>query len=83
MRKVLIPLLCLLFSLSTVAKDRLSIYDDYELGTELMSMTTVKVDANMGYIYLAGLQDSWVKAVNIQKELGFIKEWKIYASDLP
>jgi hypothetical protein len=46
-------------------------------------MTTVKVDANMGYIYLAGLQDSWVKAVNIQKELGFIKNWKIYASDLP
>jgi hypothetical protein len=34
-------------------------------------------------IYLAGLQDSGVKAVNIQKELGFIKNWKIYASDLP
>jgi hypothetical protein len=51
MRKVFIPLLCLLFSFSIVAKGRLSIYDDYELGTELMSMTTVKVDANMGYIF--------------------------------
>jgi ABC-type branched-subunit amino acid transport system substrate-binding protein len=83
MRKVLIPLLCLLFSFSIIAKYRLSIYDDYELGTELISMTTVKVDANMGDIYLAGLQDSWVKAVKIQKELGFIKDWKIYGSDLP
>lgn len=46
-------------------------------------MTTVKVDANMGDVYLAGLKNSWVKAVKIQKELGYIKDWKIYASDLP
>jgi ABC-type branched-subunit amino acid transport system substrate-binding protein len=26
---------------------------------------------------------SWVKAVKIQKELGGIKDWKIYGSDLP
>ena len=49
----------------------------------IMTVTTVKVDPNMGDVYLAGLQNSWVKAVKIQKELGYIKDWKIYGSDLP
>lgn len=47
-----------------------------------MTMTTVKIAPNMGDVYLAGLRESWVKAVKIQKELGFIKDWKIYGSDL-
>ncbi|MFT7417797.1 MAG: hypothetical protein ACI9DS_002971, partial [Glaciecola sp.] len=66
-----------------IAKDRLEIYEDYDVGKEVMVITTVKVDPNMGDIYLAGLSQSWVKAVKIQKELGFIKDWKIYGSDLP
>jgi len=71
-----------LLSYSVVAKDRLEIYEDYDLGTEIIAMTTVKIDANMGDVYLAGLRESWVKAVKIQKELGYIKNWKIYGSDL-
>ncbi len=82
MKNKLIILFCLLFSYSAVAKDRLEVYEDYELGTEIMAMTTVKIDPNMGDVYLAGLRESWVKAVKIQKELGFIKDWKIYGSDL-
>ncbi|MCL1066459.1 hypothetical protein L2735_06505 [Shewanella olleyana] len=83
MNKTLIMALCVLVSSSVFSKDRLEVYEDYDIGTELMMMTTVKVDPNMGDIYLAGLQSSWVKAVKIQKELGFIKDWKIYGSDLP
>ena len=83
MKKILITLVCVVFSSILVAKDRLEIYDDYDLGSEIMLMTTVKVDANMGDVYLAGLSQSWVKAVKIQKELGSIKGWKIYRSDLP
>lgn len=71
-----------MLSYSVVAKDRLEIYEDYDLGTEIIAMTTVKIDANMGDVYLAGLRESWVKAVKIQKELGYIKNWKIYGSDL-
>ena len=82
MKNGLITLLCVLFSYSVVAKDRLEVYEDYELGTEIMTITTVKIDPNMGDVYLAGLQQSWVKAVRIQKELGYIKDWKIYGSDL-
>jgi hypothetical protein len=82
MKNVLITLLCVLFSYSVVAKDRLEIYEDYDLGTEITMMTTVKIDPNMGDVYLAGLRESWVKAVKIQKNLGYIKDWKIYGSDL-
>ena len=83
MKKLLITLLSIVFSCSLQAKDRLEIYKDYDLGSEIMAVTTVKVDPNMGDVYLAGLQQSWVKAVKIQKELGYIKDWKIYGSDLP
>ena len=83
MKKILIALACVVFSSILVAKDRLEIYDDYDLGSEIMVITTVKVDANMEDVYLAGLSHSWVKAVKIQKELGSIKGWKIYRSDLP
>ena len=83
MKNMLITLLCLVFSFAVSAQDRLEIYEDYDIGTEVMVVTTVKVDANMSDVYLAGLKNSWVKAVKIQKELGFIKDWKIYGSDLP
>jgi len=82
MRNRLIVLVCILFSFSVVAKDRLEVYKDYDLGSQIFSITTVKIDPNMQDVYLAGLRESWVKAVKIQKELGFIKDWKIYASDL-
>lgn len=83
MKKTVITLVCLVFSSVLIAKDRFEIYEDYDVGKEVMVITTVKVDPNMGDIYLAGLSQSWVKAVKIQKELGFIKDWKIYGSDLP
>ena len=82
MKYGLLKLLCLLIGFSAVAKDRLEIYEDYDLGKEIITMTTVKIDPNMEDVYLAGLRESWVKAVKIQKELGFIKDWKIYGSDL-
>jgi hypothetical protein len=82
MKNVLI-ILFTVFSFTTLAQERLEVYQDYDLGTEITLITTVKIDANMEDIYLAGLRNSWVKAVSVQKELGFIKDWKILASDLP
>jgi len=83
MKRIIITLVCIVFSSLSVAKERLEIYEDYDVGKEVMVITTVKVDPNMGDIYLAGLSQSWIKAVKIQKELGFIKDWNIYGSDLP
>jgi hypothetical protein len=71
----------MLFAVSSQAE--LEIYKDYDIGNEIISMTTVKIDPNMGDVYLAGIRESWVKAVRLQKKLGFIKDWKIYSSELP
>lgn len=38
-----------------------------------MVITTVKVDPNMGDIYLAGLSQSWVKSVKFKKNLALSK----------
>ncbi|TWX63488.1 hypothetical protein ESZ36_22210 [Colwellia demingiae] len=83
MKIVNIFLLMLLVSLNVVAQDRLEIFKDYDLSKEVLSVTTVKVDPNMEDIYLAGLTKSWIKAVKIQKDLGHIKDWNIWASELP
>ena len=83
MKNISILILTLFVSLQVVAKDRLEIFKDYELGKEILSVTTVKVDPNMEDVYLAGLTKSWIKAVKLQKELGYIKDWKIWASELP
>ena len=83
MKKVMVFIASILLSCSAVSKDRLEVFKDYDLGTDIFSITTVKIDPNMEDIYLAGLSQSWVKAVKIQKELGYIKDWSIYASDLP
>ncbi|MEW6999168.1 hypothetical protein AADZ86_15895 [Colwelliaceae bacterium BS250] len=83
MKKISIFILTLFVSLQVVAKDRLEIFKDYDLGEEILSVTTVKVDPNMEDVYLAGLTKSWIKAVKLQKELGYIKDWKIWASELP
>lgn len=74
-------LICLIFAVSAQAE--LEVYKDYDLGSEIISMTTVKIDPNMRDVYLEGLRDSWVKAVKLEKKLGYIKDWKIYGSELP
>jgi hypothetical protein len=76
-----LSLCCILFAFSSQAE--LEIYKDYDLGTEIIVMTTVRIDPNMEDIYLAGLRESWIKAVRLQKKLGYIKDWKIYGSELP
>lgn len=76
-----VSLCCILFAVSSQAE--LEIYKDYDLGREIMVMTTVRIDPNMEDVYLEGLRESWVKAVRLQKELGYIKGWKIYGSELP
>ncbi|KGJ90162.1 hypothetical protein [Colwellia psychrerythraea] len=76
-------LITLLVSLPVTAQDRLEMFKDYDLSKEVLSVTTVKVDPNMEDVYLAGLTKSWIKAVKIQKDLGHIKDWNIWASELP
>ena len=68
---------------TAVAQADIEMYEDYELGEGVASITTVKVDANMFEVYLEGLMQTWVAANNVAKELGHIASYGIYASELP
>ncbi|WP_206486066.1 hypothetical protein [Thalassotalea sp. G2M2-11] len=83
MKRAISVALSFLLCFSAVGKDRLEVYQDYDLSNEIIMLTTVKIDPNMEDVYLAGLSQTWIKAVKLQKQLGYIKDWGIYGSDLP
>jgi len=68
---------------SGAAVAELQPWRDYDLGEQVISMTTIKVDANMTGEYLAGLKQTWVAANDVARELGHIADYHIYGSDLP
>ena len=68
---------------STVARADLEPFKDYDTSAAVWSVTTVKVDSNMGDAYLEGLAKTWVSTNEIAKKLGQIEEYHIYRSDLP
>ena len=76
--------LALVFGLcATIAVADLKPWEDYEVSDAVWSVTTVKVNANMGDAYLEGIRDTWVAGNKVAKELGQIEDWAIYRSDLP
>ena len=58
-------------------------WEDYDISDAVWSVTTVKVDSNMGDAYLEGLRETWIPGNKISMELGQIEDWAIYRSDLP
>ena len=68
---------------SSAAFADLDPWKDYEVSDAVYSVTTVKVDSNMGDAYLEGLRDTWIPGNEISKELGQIESWSIFRSDLP
>ena len=72
-----------LLAFATPAQAQLEIYDDYDVSDAVWSISTVKIDANMGDYYLEGLRSTWIASNKVAKELGQIEDYSIYASDLP
>jgi hypothetical protein len=58
-------------------------WEDFQVSESVWSVTTVKVDANMGNAYLEGIAQTWVPSNEVAKELGHIEDYAIYRSDLP
>jgi len=73
--------LLLLFSASAFAQ--LEPWKDYTVSKELYSVTLIQVDPNMDDDYLEGLRDTWVAANKVSMQLGQIKDFAIYRSELP
>ena len=73
----------LLVCFAGVASADLEPWTDYEVSPGVSNVTTIKVDSNMIDKYLEGLRDSWVPANKVAMELGQIKDYGIYVSQLP
>ncbi len=83
MRIKLILIIVTLFTAAGAAFADLEPYKDYDVSDAVWSVTTVKVDANMGDAYLEGIKNTWASGNKVAMELGQIESWSIYRSDLP
>ena len=83
MRVALLIISLILISISFSANAQLEPWADYDISDKVWSVTTVKVDPNLGDDYLEGLRDSWVAANKVAKSLGQIVDYSIYRSETP
>lgn len=58
-------------------------WTDYDVSDNVYSVSTIQVKPNMDDAYLEGIRETWVKTNELAKELGQIKDYAIYRSDLP
>jgi hypothetical protein len=57
------------------------VYKDYEPSEEHVQLTVVSVEPNYLDDYLVKLKRTWVRGMDIQKELGYIKDYSVFTSD--
>lgn len=66
------------FAAAAPAAAQLQVYEDYEPSEEVIEMTLVKVEQGQLDTYLEGLKQTWVRANEVQKEMGYVKGYGIY-----
>ena len=71
-------LLVITFSISNVFAE---IWKDYEPSERQIQLTVIDVQANYLDNYLVNLKRTWVRSVEVQKELGHIVDYGVYVSD--
>ena len=76
MKKIL--LLVITLSISNVFAE---IWKDYEPSERQIQLTVIDVQANYLDNYLVNLKRTWVRSVEVQKELGHILDYGVYVSD--
>ena len=74
MKKLL--LLPLLFTMFASAE----IYEDFTPSQEPMELTVVAVQPNYVDTYLTNLNRTWVRAMNVQKKLGYVEDFNVWTS---
>ncbi len=72
---LLIPLLISNFAFA-------EIYKDYEPSEEHIQLTVISVEPNYVDNYLVNLKKTWVRSMEIQKELGYVVDFGVYTSEV-
>ncbi len=73
----------LAIGLASPASAQLKPWQDYTVSDSVSNVTTIKVAANMVEDYLQGIRQTWVATNAIEQQLGHLKDYKVYVSDLP
>ncbi|MDC8754374.1 hypothetical protein OIK40_06920 [Erythrobacter sp. sf7] len=66
-------------ALAVPAAAQMELYEDYVPADEVVELTFVKVDEGQLETYLEGLKSTWVAANELQKKLGYVSSYAIYA----
>ena len=67
-----------LFFVNTVDAE---IYKDYEPSEQHIQLTVIAVESNYLDDYLVNLNKTWVRSMEVMKELGYIVDYGVYTSD--
>ena len=67
----------LVFSLSAFTQEE----DTREFADGVIELTTIKVKTNFLQQYLDGIEQTWVAASKIQKEMGIISNYNVYVGN--
>ena len=70
---LLLPLLLTMFVSA-------EIYEDFTPSQEPMELTVVAVQPNYVDTYLTNLNRTWVRAMNVQKKLGYVEDFNVWTS---
>ena len=70
---LLLPLLLTMFASA-------EIYEDFTPSEEPMELTVVAVQPNYVDTYLTNLNRTWVRAMNVQKKLGYVEDFNVWTS---
>ena len=70
-------------ALSAPASAQLKPYTDYTVSDSVSNVSTIKVKENMVEDYLQGIRNTWVASNAVAKQLGQMKDYHVYVSDLP
>ena len=70
-------------ALAAPASAQLKQYTDYTLSDSVSNVSTIKVKENMVEDYLQGIRNTWVASNAVAKQLGQMKDYHVYVSDLP
>lgn len=73
----------LALALSAPASAQLKPYQDYTVADSVLNVTTIKVKENMVEDYLQGIRNTWIASNAVAKQLGQMKDYHVYVSDLP
>ena len=75
-----LSILLVLLSISGSAAAQLRYGTDFTTSDAVWSVTHVKVKSNMTPFYLEGIQQTWIAANDVAKDLGQIEDYAIYSS---